>query len=85
MNTGRSDGGGVGGGEAEVVDEFACPGMLRGSLTSLHSTVERIFCVIFDIDEADFSHTNTGQIWLKLRGQSKSVKAAKVSCDSSLF
>lgn len=62
-----------------MVDEFACSGMLRISLTMLHSTVERIFCVIFDIGEEDFSHANTGQIWLKLRGQDNCVQAAKVS------
>lgn len=82
MDAERSDGGGEGGDEPEVVDEFACAGMLRGSLTSLHSTVERIFGVMFDIgvaDVADVSPVNNGQIWLKLQGQSNSVKAAKVS------
>lgn len=80
MSARRSDGGGAGGGGAvEVVDEFACSGMLRNSLTMLHSTVERIFCVIFDIGEEDFSHANTGQIWLKLRGRDNCVQAAKVS------
>lgn len=78
MDAERSDGGGEGG-EPEVVDEFACAGMLRGSLTSLHSTVERIFGVMFDIGVADLSHANNGQIWLKLQGQSNNVKAAKVS------
>lgn len=79
MSARRSDGGGAGGGAVEVVDEFACSGMLRNSLTMLHSTVERIFCVIFDIGEEDFSHANTGQIWLKMRGQDNCVQAAKVS------
>uniref|UniRef100_A0A3Q3XF97 Uncharacterized protein n=1 Tax=Mola mola TaxID=94237 RepID=A0A3Q3XF97_MOLML len=77
MDAERSDGGGEGGDEPEVVDEFACAGMLRGSLTSLHSTVERIFGVMFDIgvaDVADVSPVNNGQIWLKLQGQSNSVK-----------
>lgn len=78
MDAERSDGG-EGGGEPEVVDEFACAGMLRGSLTSLHSAVERIFSVIFDIGVADLTHDNNGQIWLKLQGRSNSVKAAKAS------
>lgn len=64
-----------------MVDEFACSGMLRNSLTLLHSTVERIFCVIFDVGEDDFSRANTGQMWLKLRGQDDCVQAAKVSPD----
>lgn len=71
--------GGVGGGQSEVEDEFACAGMLRGSLTSLHDTVERIFRVTFAIGADDLPHGNNGQIWLKLRGTSKNVKAAKVS------
>lgn len=62
-----------------MVDEFACSGMLRNSLTSLHSAVERIFCVIFDIGEDNFSSANTGQIWLKLRGPRNCVQGAKVS------
>lgn len=74
MDGERSDG------ELEVVvDEFACAGMLRGSLTSLHGTVERIFCVAFAIGADDLSHGNNGQIWLKLQGRSDGVKAAKVS------
>lgn len=59
-------------------DEFACAGMLRGSLTSLHSTVERIFTVTFSIGADDLPHGNNGQIWLKLRGPSSNVKAAKL-------
>ena len=66
--------------EAEVDDEFTCAGMLRGSLTSLHDSVERIFRVTFGIGADDLSLGNTGQIWLKLRGRSGDVKAAKVSC-----
>lgn len=77
MDGERSDGGG---GEAEVEDEFTCAGMLRGSLTSLHDSVERIFRVTFGIGADDLSHGNVGQIWLKLRGRSGDVKAAKVSC-----
>lgn len=73
MDGERSDG------ELEVVvDEFACAGMLRGSLTSLHGTVERIFCVAFAIGADDLSHGNNGQIWLKLQGRSDGVKAAKL-------
>lgn len=71
---------GVGGGrEVEVTDEFACAGMLSGSLTSLHDAVERIFGVTFDIGEQKSSHANDGQIWLKLQGQENGVRAAKVS------
>lgn len=66
------------GGDAEVEDEFACAGMLRGSLTSLHSTVERIFGVKFAIGADDLPHGNNGQIWLKLQGPSTDVQAAKV-------
>ncbi|XP_075948536.1 NEDD4-binding protein 1 [Anarhichas minor] len=75
MDGERGDGGG---GEAEVEDEFACAGMLRGSLTSLHDTVERIFEVTFGIGADEPSHANNGQIWLKLRGPSDDVKAAKL-------
>lgn len=81
MDSERTDGGGV----AEVVDEFACAGLLRGTLTSLHSTVEQIFGVLFDIGVADLSPANNGQIWLKLQGQSNNVKSAKVSHHSLLI
>lgn len=74
----QSDGGG-GGREVEVMDEFACAGMLSGSLTSLHDAVERIFAVKFDIGEQEAFHTSDGQIWLKLQGQENGVRAAKVS------
>ncbi|KAK5893295.1 hypothetical protein CgunFtcFv8_006182 [Champsocephalus gunnari] len=77
MDCERSDGGGEGG-EAEVEDEFACAGMLRGSLASLHGTVERIFRVTFGIGADDLSMDNNGQIWLKLRGRSNDVKSAKL-------
>uniref|UniRef100_A0A096LZF6 KH and NYN domain containing n=1 Tax=Poecilia formosa TaxID=48698 RepID=A0A096LZF6_POEFO len=52
--------------------------MLRGSLTSLHSTVERIFRVTFGIGADDLPNGNNGQIWLKLQGLSTDVKAAKL-------
>ncbi|XP_071315016.1 protein KHNYN isoform X2 [Trachinotus anak] len=82
MDSERSDGGGGGGGggggEPEVEDEFACAGVLRGSLASLHGTVERIFRVTFGIGSDDLPHGNNGQIWLKLRGHSNNVKAAKL-------
>lgn len=73
MDDQRSDGGP----EAEVEDEFACAGVLRGSLASLHATVERIFSVTFRIGTDDSSHGNNGQIWLKLQGRSTDVTAAK--------
>ncbi|XP_074518297.1 protein KHNYN [Halichoeres trimaculatus] len=74
MDDERTDGGA----EAEVEDEFACAGVLRGSLTSLHATVERIFSVKFGIGGADSSQGNNGQIWLKLQGRRKNVTAAKL-------
>ncbi|XP_039997231.1 NEDD4-binding protein 1 [Xiphias gladius] len=73
MDGERSDGGG--GGEPEVEDEFACAGMLQGSLTSLHAAVQRIFRVRFGIGAKD---GNNGQIWLRLQGPSNNVKAAKL-------
>ncbi|XP_076018544.1 protein KHNYN [Genypterus blacodes] len=75
MESERSDGD-EGGGQ-EVGDEFACAGMLRGSLSSLHSSVERIFRVAFGIGADDLPHNN-GQIWLRMRGPSNNVKAAKL-------
>uniref|UniRef100_A0A3B5AA70 NEDD4-binding protein 1-like n=1 Tax=Stegastes partitus TaxID=144197 RepID=A0A3B5AA70_9TELE len=79
MDGERSDvGGGGGGGDPEVEDEFACAGMLRGYLTSLHGSVERIFTVTFRIGADDLPHGDDGQIWLKLRGPSSNVKAAKL-------
>ncbi|KAM3857546.1 NEDD4-binding protein 1 [Diretmus argenteus] len=70
-----------GGGEQEVQDQFACAGMLRGSLSTLHSSVERIFKVSFGIGsnwDIELPPGNDGQIWLKLRGSSASVTAAKL-------
>lgn len=78
MEAEQSDGA-AGGGQVEVEDEFACSGMLRGSLTSLHATVERIFGVAFDIGDREASHSSDGQIWLKLQGRDDGVRAAKVS------
>ncbi|KAF6730666.1 NEDD4-binding protein 1 [Oryzias melastigma] len=75
MNSEGRRGGGSG---ADVEDEFACAGMLRGSLTSLHGTVERIFRVTFSIGVDGPPHGSSGQIWLKLRGPSASVEAAKL-------
>ncbi|XP_028261594.1 protein KHNYN [Parambassis ranga] len=76
MDGERSDVGG--GSDPEVEDEFTCAGMLQGALTSLHGTVERIFRVTFGIGADDLPHGNSGQIWLKLRGRSSDVKAAKL-------
>ncbi|XP_015241750.1 PREDICTED: NEDD4-binding protein 1-like [Cyprinodon variegatus] len=78
MDAKRSRGAEGGSGEQEVEDEFACAGMLRGSLTSMHATVERIFRVTFGIGADDLPNGNNGQIWLKLQGQSSDVKAAKL-------
>ncbi|XP_028330536.1 NEDD4-binding protein 1 [Gouania willdenowi] len=72
--------GSVGGGSAleEVEDEFACAGMLRGSVMALHSSVERIFKVAFTIGDDNPTQENNGQIWLKMRGPIGNVKAAKL-------
>uniref|UniRef100_UPI003AAC2975 NEDD4-binding protein 1 n=1 Tax=Centroberyx gerrardi TaxID=166262 RepID=UPI003AAC2975 len=81
MDGERSDGGGGGGGggeREEMEDEFACAGMLRGSLSSLHSSVERIFRVNFGIGADELPNGNDGQIWLKLRGPRNNVTAAKL-------
>lgn len=78
MGSKRSVGGEAGSGDPEVEDEFACAGMLRGSLNSLHGTVERIFGVTFGIGADDLPNGNNGQIWLKLQGLSSDVKAAKL-------
>ncbi|KAM4713985.1 NEDD4-binding protein 1 isoform 2-T2 [Anableps anableps] len=78
MDGKMSSGGEGGSGDPEVEDEFACAGMLRGSLTSLHGTVERIFRVTFGIGANDLLNGNNGQIWLKLQGLSSDVKAAKL-------
>ncbi|KAG7496303.1 KHNYN-like [Solea senegalensis] len=78
MDGERSDRGGGDDEPPEVEDEFACAGILRGSLTSLHDSVERIFRVTFGIGADDLPHGNNGQIWLKLRGSSNDVKAAKL-------
>ncbi|CAG5929576.1 unnamed protein product [Menidia menidia] len=76
MDSERS--GGAGDGAPEVEDEFACAGMLRGSLTALRDTVERIFRVAFGIGADDMPHGDSGQMWLKLRGPAANVKAAKL-------
>ncbi|MEQ2278783.1 hypothetical protein AMECASPLE_002646 [Ameca splendens] len=78
MMDGKRSSGDGGSGDPEVEDEFACAGMLRGSLTSMHGTVERIFRVTFGIGADDLPNKNNGQIWLKLHGLSSDVKAAKL-------
>ncbi|XP_061566013.1 NEDD4-binding protein 1 [Cololabis saira] len=78
MDIERSKGAGGGGGDYDVEDEFACAEILRVSLASLHSTVERIFRVNFGIGADDMPHGNNGQIWLKLRGPKANVEAAKL-------
>ncbi|KAM8900398.1 NEDD4-binding protein 1 isoform 2-T2 [Spinachia spinachia] len=75
MEAERSD---AGGGEPQVEDEFACAGALRGPLASLHGTVERIFGVTFGLGADGGSHGDDGQMWLKLRGPSGDVRAAKL-------
>ncbi|CAN9509560.1 unnamed protein product [Ophioblennius macclurei] len=80
---GERDGGAAGGpADPEVEDEFACAEILQGSLVSVHKTVERIFRVKFRMGGDDFSRGggggDDGQMWLKLRGPSSNVKAAKL-------
>ncbi|XP_020778397.2 protein KHNYN [Boleophthalmus pectinirostris] len=62
----------------EEEDEFTCPGMLRGSLSSLHSSVQRIFRVRFSIGTDQPPQDAHGQIWLQLRGLHSDVQAAKL-------
>uniref|UniRef100_A0A3B4AEY0 Uncharacterized protein n=1 Tax=Periophthalmus magnuspinnatus TaxID=409849 RepID=A0A3B4AEY0_9GOBI len=64
--------------ERVVEDEFTCPGMLRGSLSSLHSSVQRIFRVRFSIGTDQPPQDAHGQIWLQLRGLDGDVQAAKL-------
>lgn len=78
MDSERNVGAGGGGGDYEIEDEFTCAEILRGSLTSLHGTVERIFRVTFGIGAEDLPHGSNGQIWLKLQGLRTNVTAAKV-------
>ncbi|CAL1589752.1 unnamed protein product [Knipowitschia caucasica] len=59
-----------------VEDEFTCPGTLRGSVTSLHSCVQRLFRVDFTIGTEQ--HDSDSQIWLRLRGLRADVQAAKL-------
>lgn len=66
-------------GEQQVEDEFACPGVLQGSLLSLKPTVERVFGVTLRIGGEDTSYpSQDGQIWLQLKGRKEDVEAAKV-------
>lgn len=73
-------------GEEQVEDEFACSGVLRGALWSLHPSVERIFGVSFTIGrEEDAVLPHDGQIWLKLKGVRKDAVAAKVKAYCCCF
>ncbi|XP_060772983.1 NEDD4-binding protein 1 isoform X3 [Neoarius graeffei] len=66
-------------GEQQVEDEFACPGVLQGSLLSLKPTVERVFGVTLRIGGEDTSYpSQDGQIWLQLKGRKEDVEAAKI-------
>ena len=66
-------------GEKQVEDEFTCPGVLRGALLDLKSTVERVFRVILNIGGGEDAFTpQDGLIWLQLKGRKGEVEAAKV-------
>uniref|UniRef100_A0A3Q2Z936 KH and NYN domain containing n=1 Tax=Hippocampus comes TaxID=109280 RepID=A0A3Q2Z936_HIPCM len=62
----------------KVGDEFVCPEALRGSLNSQQETVERIFRVSFTINTRNMPPGTSGQIWLRLQGSDRDVKAAKI-------
>lgn len=62
----------------KVGDEFVCPEALRGPLNSQQETVERIFRVSFTINTRNMPPGTSGQIWLRLQGSDRDVKAAKV-------
>ncbi|KAJ3584990.1 hypothetical protein NHX12_013713 [Muraenolepis orangiensis] len=64
-------------GERMAEDDFTCADTLRGSLASLHLSVERTFGVTFGIGTDDVPY-NDGQMWLNLRGPSHNVAAAKL-------
>ncbi|KAI4897959.1 hypothetical protein NFI96_025213 [Prochilodus magdalenae] len=65
-------------GEKQVEDEFTCPGVLRGALLDLKSTVERVFRVILNIGGGEDAFTpQDGLIWLQLKGRKGEVEAAK--------
>ncbi|XP_061664581.1 protein KHNYN [Syngnathoides biaculeatus] len=59
-----------------VEDEFVCPEVLRGSLGSQRDTVERIFGVSLTIGNTPNGASE--QMWLRLRGSDRDVKAAKM-------
>ncbi|XP_051565503.1 protein KHNYN-like isoform X2 [Myxocyprinus asiaticus] len=62
----------------DVEDEFTCSCVLRGALLALQPTVERVFGVILSIGGKDAVSPQDGQIWLRLRGIARDVKAAKL-------
>ncbi|XP_051981473.1 protein KHNYN-like isoform X2 [Xyrauchen texanus] len=62
----------------DVEDEFTCSCVLREALVVLQTTVERVFGVILSIGGKDAVSPQDGQIWLRLRGIARDVKAAKL-------
>ncbi|KAM9833038.1 protein KHNYN [Syngnathus typhle] len=64
--------------QGKVGDDFVCPEVLRGPLSSQQDTVERIFQVSFTIGTGDVPLGTNGQMWLRLRGSDCDVKAAKM-------
>ncbi|XP_051917419.1 NEDD4-binding protein 1 isoform X1 [Hippocampus zosterae] len=62
----------------KVGDEFVCPEALRGPLNSQQESVERIFRVSFTINTRNMPPGTSGQIWLRLQGSDRDVKAAKI-------
>ncbi|KAK7171287.1 hypothetical protein R3I94_001280 [Phoxinus phoxinus] len=60
-----------------VEDEFTCAGVLRGALQALRPSVERVFGVTLVIGAEEEESTQSGLIWLQLRGSAPDVEAAK--------
>ncbi|XP_066507827.1 NEDD4-binding protein 1 [Hoplias malabaricus] len=66
-------------GEQHILDEFTCPGVLRGSLLDQKTKVERVFSVTLSIGGGEDSYTShDGQIWLQLKGRKTEVDSAKL-------
>nr|XP_055074144.1 protein KHNYN isoform X1 [Misgurnus anguillicaudatus]XP_055074152.1 protein KHNYN isoform X1 [Misgurnus anguillicaudatus] len=64
--------------EEQVQDEFTSAAVLRGALVALQPIVERVFGVTLNIDGGEDTFSQDGQIWLRLRGVGKDVRAAKL-------
>ncbi|XP_065117969.1 NEDD4-binding protein 1 isoform X1 [Paramisgurnus dabryanus] len=64
--------------EEQVQDEFTSAAVLRGALVALRPNVERVFGVTLNIDGGEDTFSQDGQIWLRLRGVGRDVRAAKL-------